>query len=41
MADNIHFYLKDGEYGCFSNFAGYPIALAGKTWPTTEHYFQA
>lgn len=39
--DTIHFYLKDGEFGCFSNFAAYPIELNGKIWPTSEHYFQA
>ena len=28
-------------FGEFSNFALYPIKLKGKTWPTSEHYFQA
>ena len=37
----INFYLIDHDYGEFSNFAPYPIQLDGKTWPTTEHYFQA
>lgn len=37
----IQFYGTSSEYGCFSNFAHYPIRLQGKTWPTTEHYFQA
>jgi ribA/ribD-fused uncharacterized protein len=37
----IHFYAVGDEYGCFSNFAPSPIRLAGKTWPTSEHYFQA
>ncbi|HYF94979.1 MAG TPA: NADAR family protein [Symbiobacteriaceae bacterium] len=37
----IHFYQTDRPYGCFSNFAVYPIQLDGKDWPTTEHYFQA
>ena len=41
MADVINFYLVGEEYGEFSNFAPYPIQLDGKTWPTTEHYFQA
>ena len=41
MDDCIRFYSTKDEYGCFSNFAAYPIALAGKTWPTSEHYFQA
>lgn len=25
----------------FSNFSAHAIVLDGKTWPTTEHYFQA
>ena len=37
----INFYSVSDEYGCFSNFAAYPIRLRGKTWPTSEHYFQA
>lgn len=37
----IHFYGTGGEYGGFSNFSPHPIALKGKTWPTSEHYFQA
>ena len=37
----IKFYHVDHEYGCFSNFAPYPISLEGKVWPTSEHYFQA
>jgi ribA/ribD-fused uncharacterized protein len=37
----IHFYSASGEYGCFSNFSPHPIMLKGKTWPTSEHYFQA
>lgn len=41
MSDVIRFYKIGDEYGCFSNFAPYPIELGGKAWPTTEHYFQA
>jgi ribA/ribD-fused uncharacterized protein len=41
MTHVVHFYLKDGPYGEFSNFAAYPMELDGKTWPTSEHYFQA
>jgi ribA/ribD-fused uncharacterized protein len=41
MADVIHFYSVGDEYGCFSNFAPYPIKVGGKLWPTSEHYFQA
>jgi N-glycosidase YbiA len=37
----IRFYETDGPFGCFSNFSAHPVTLAGKTWPTTEHYFQA
>jgi N-glycosidase YbiA len=37
----IRFYSVADAYGEFSNFAAYPITLAGKRWPTTEHYFQA
>jgi len=36
----IHFYGVSAEYGCFSNFSPHPIRLGGKTWPTSEHYFQ-
>ncbi len=41
MANVINFYSTKDEYGCFSNFAAYPITLGGERWPTTEHYFQA
>jgi ribA/ribD-fused uncharacterized protein len=37
----INFYGTSDEFGCFSNFAHYPFKLDGKSWPTTEHYFQA
>jgi len=37
----IKFYSVQSAYGEFSNFALYPIKLKGKTWPTSEHYFQA
>ncbi len=39
--DTIKFYKTDDKYGCFSNFAAYPIQVDGKLWPTSEHYFQA
>lgn len=39
--DAILFYGTKDEYGCFSNFSAHAIRLKGKTWPTTEHYFQA
>jgi ribA/ribD-fused uncharacterized protein len=41
MSEVINFYSVSDEFGCFSNFAGYPIRLKGKIWPTSEHYFQA
>lgn len=42
MSDKtINFYRIGDAFGEFSNFAAYPIELKGKTWPTTEHYFQA
>ena len=41
MENVIKFYSVRDEYGEFSNFAAYSIKLKGKTWPTTEHYFQA
>jgi N-glycosidase YbiA len=41
MAGVIRFYGVSDEYGCFSNFAPYPIDLGGRRWPTSEHYFQA
>lgn len=41
MADVIQFYSASGEYGCFSNFSRHGVFLAGKRWPTSEHYFQA
>src|SRR5690349_10550867 len=39
--NTINFYSTADEFGEFSNFAGYPISLKGKVWPTSEHYFQA
>jgi ribA/ribD-fused uncharacterized protein len=37
----IRFYAVSDEYGCFSNFSPHPIRLKGKTWLSSEHYFQA
>src|SRR4029450_10213365 len=37
----INFYSTTGEYGCFSNFSRHAVFLKGKSWPTSEHYFQA
>ena len=41
MPDVINFYRVSDEFGCFSNFAPYPVRMEGKVWPTSEHYFQA
>lgn len=41
MTTTIKFYSVNAEYGCFSNFARYPVHIGGKVWPTSEHYFQA
>lgn len=41
MPNVIRFYRVSDDYGWMSNFAGYPIELEGRTWPTSEHYFQA
>jgi ribA/ribD-fused uncharacterized protein len=41
MSQTVNFYRVSDEYGCFSNFAPYPILVDGKQWPTSEHYFQA
>jgi ribA/ribD-fused uncharacterized protein len=41
MSHTIHFYRIGDPYGEFSNFALYPIVLKEKSWPTSEHYFQA
>lgn len=37
----ICFYSVGDEFGFLSNVAPYPIHLKGRTWPTSEHYFQA
>jgi ribA/ribD-fused uncharacterized protein len=37
----ILFYRQGDRYGFLSNFASFPVNLDGKTWPSTEHYFQA
>lgn len=37
----IKFYSEHQKWGEFSNFALYPVKMNGKTWPTSEHYFQA
>jgi len=37
----IYFYKAENPYGCFSNFSPHTVFLKGKTWLTSEHYFQA
>jgi ribA/ribD-fused uncharacterized protein len=41
MVNVVNFYRVSEEFGCFSNFAPYPVRMDGKVWPTSEHYFQA
>jgi predicted NAD-dependent protein-ADP-ribosyltransferase YbiA (DUF1768 family) len=41
MTHSIHFYKVSDSFGEFSNFSPHPITLKGRTWPTSEHYFQA
>ncbi|WP_044278331.1 NADAR family protein [Myxococcus stipitatus] len=41
MTPVIHFYSVTDDHGWCSNFAPYPLKLAGRMWPTSEHYFQA
>lgn len=37
----IRFYSTTGDYGCFSNFSRHPVKISGKTYATTEAYFQS
>ena len=39
--NTIYFYNQAGRYGEFSNFYPLPVVIDGKSWSTTEHYFQA
>ena len=41
MNEPIKFYRVTEKYGSFSNFSPHSLVLDGKTWPTSEHYFQA
>jgi ribA/ribD-fused uncharacterized protein len=41
VSSEILFYAVSDDYGVFSNFAPYPIAVRGHRWPTSEHFFQA
>lgn len=37
----ITFYRPQDPYGPFSNFSAHKVALDGKMWKTSEHYYQA
>lgn len=37
----IYFYDKNDPFFEFTNFYQKPITIDGRTWPTTEHYYQA
>jgi ribA/ribD-fused uncharacterized protein len=37
----IRFYETTEPYGCFSNFSRHALALDGREWRTSEHFFQA
>ena len=37
----IYFYHSWQPYFEFTNFSAYPIRIADKQWPTSEHFFQA
>ena len=39
--DTIEFCQLERAYGQFSNFYKAEVLIDDKTWPTTEHYFQA
>ena len=40
VPDVILFYNKNEPWYEFTNFFCRPVAVDGKLWPTTEHYFQ-
>ena len=40
MPKRIKFYRVEDPFGCFSNFAPFPIFIDFLEWPTSEHYFQ-
>lgn len=39
--DAINFYRERDDYGFCSNFYKAPVVIDGKSYPTTEHYFQS
>ena len=38
---SIWFKKEDPEYGCFSNFFPSKVKIDGKTYQTSEHFYQA
>lgn len=41
MEEPVRFFGEKDEWSCFSNFSKHPVTINGKTYPTTEHWFQA
>lgn len=41
MSVTINFYRERDAFGYFSNFSKHSVEIDGKSWPTSEHYFQA
>jgi len=41
LPDSIHFYHSDQPWGELSNFSRHAVFLAGRIWPTVEHFYQA
>lgn len=39
--ERLEFFKLAGPYGAFSNFSRHPVTFAGRTWPTSEHAYQA
>lgn len=37
----IYFFREFEPHGFLSNFSEHPLTLKGKTWQTSEHYYQA
>jgi len=40
-SEPVYFGTTRGEYGKFTNFARIPVEIDGRTWVSTEHYYQA
>lgn len=37
----VRFYKRGEPFFCFTNFSEHPVSLGGRSWRTTEHFFQA